>query len=297
MSEVIVRERYLKNGKKVYEYCFELAHEGGKRRRRTKSGFATKREARAAGRQALYEYENVGEVVVDNNISYSDFLDFWIENDCKNTCKEQTIKGYEKKIKLYIKPELGAYRIKSINKDNLQAFITDLYNDGFLVNTVTSIKGLLTKSFNFAVDRNYIPASPAVNLVIPKNKQPDRPTRFKQHIFLEKDQVDKIFERFPKGTSSFIPLKIAYHTGMRPGDDDDKIRLNQRKPSKYKGLSRFGPEKNLQRINKFMKERPTFYKKLIQMKENFRFYLRCFYCITKVVILQFNSEKQDRISS
>lgn len=51
MSEVIVRERYLKNGKKVYEYCFELAHEGGKRRRRTKSGFATKREARAAGRQ------------------------------------------------------------------------------------------------------------------------------------------------------------------------------------------------------------------------------------------------------
>ena len=39
MSEVIVRERYLKNGKKVYEYCFELAHEGGKRRRRTKSGF------------------------------------------------------------------------------------------------------------------------------------------------------------------------------------------------------------------------------------------------------------------
>ena len=91
--------------------------------------------------------------------------------------------------------------------------------------------------------------------------------------------------------------KVIDISEIRQGDDDDKIRLNQRKPSKYKGLSRFGPEKNLQRINKFMKERPTFYKKLIQMKENFRFYLRCFYCITKVVILQFNSEKQDRISS
>lgn len=94
-----------------------------------------------------------------------------------------------------------------------------------------------------------------------------------------------------------LEFLLALFCGLRPGDDDDKIRLNQRKPSKYKGLSRFGPEKNLQRINKFMKERPTFYKKLIQMKENFRFYLRCFYCITKVVILQFNSEKQDRISS
>ena len=90
---------------------------------------------------------------------------------------------------------------------------------------------------------------------------------------------------------------LALFCGLQPGDDDDKIRLNQRKPSKYKGLRRFGPEKNLQRINKFMKERPIFYKNLIQMKENFRFYRKCFYCITKVVILQFNRVKQDRISS
>ena len=83
---------------------------------------------------------------------------------------------------------------------------------------------------------------------------------------------------------------------MLMGDDDDKIRLNQRKPSKYKGLRRFGPEKNLQRINKFMKERPIFYKNLIQMKENIRFYLRCFYCITKVMILQFNSENRTELA-
>ena len=89
---------------------------------------------------------------------------------------------------------------------------------------------------------------------------------------------------------------ILFHTGMRISDDDDKIRLNQRKPSKYKGLRRFGPEKNLQRINKFMKERPIFYKNLIQMKENIRFYLRCFYCITKVMILQFNSENRTELA-
>ena len=87
-----------------------------------------------------------------------------------------------------------------------------------------------------------------------------------------------------------------YDGSIRDGDDDDKIRLNQRKPSKYKGLRRFGPEKNLQRINKFMKERPIFYKNLIQMKENIRFYLRCFYCITKVMILQFNSENRTELA-
>ena len=59
-------------------------------------------------------------------------------------------------------------------------------------------------------------------------------------------------------------ILLVAKTGMRFSDDDDKIRLNQRKPSKYKGLSRFGPEKNLQRINKFMKERPIFYKNLFR---------------------------------
>ena len=91
-------------------------------------------------------------------------------------------------------------------------------------------------------------------------------------------------------------VKKPFDVPHLSSDDDDKIRLNQRKPSKYKGLRRFGPEKNLQRINKFMKERPIFYKNLIQMKENIRFYLRCFYCITKVMILQFNSENRTELA-
>ena len=107
---------------------------------------------------------------------------------------------------------------------------------------------------------------------------------------LHKDNLNKAYKKVKsnKGAGGV--------DGMSVDDDDDKIRLNQRKPSKYKGLRRFGPEKNLQRINKFMKERPIFYKNLIQMKENIRFYLRCFYCITKVMILQFNSENRTELA-
>lgn len=100
----------------------------------------------------------------------------------------------------------------------MQTFITDLYNDGFSINTIISIKGLLTKSFNYALENHYIMTSPANRLVIPQNMQPDKPTRRKEHIYLTKDNIDSLFERFPKGTSSFVPLQIAYHTGMRPGE-------------------------------------------------------------------------------
>lgn len=97
MSEIMVRERFLRSGKKVYEYSFEMASVDGKRKRKSKSGFSSKRDARIAGRKALSEYENVGQVMVDRDISYADFGDLWMENDCKLTCKESTLYGYEKK--------------------------------------------------------------------------------------------------------------------------------------------------------------------------------------------------------
>ncbi len=40
------------------------------------------------------------------------------------TCKESTLYGYEKKIRLYLKPELGGYRVSSIDKKD----IADFYN-------------------------------------------------------------------------------------------------------------------------------------------------------------------------
>ena len=112
MSEIMARERFLRSGKKVYEYSFEMASVEGKRKRKSKSGFASKRDARIAGRKALSEYENVGQVMVDRDISYANFLDLWMENNCKLTCKESTLYGYEKKIRLYLKPELGGYWAK-----------------------------------------------------------------------------------------------------------------------------------------------------------------------------------------
>ena len=144
-----------------------------------------------------------------------------------------------------------------------------------------------------AVDEGLIPRDPTRKAII-KGKKP----REKKQKFLNQFELHKLIEDLdlgPEVSWDWFILLVA-KTGMRFSDDDDKIRLNQRKPSKYKGLRRFGPEKNLQRINKFMKERPIFYKNLIQMKENIRFYLRCFYCITKVMILQFNSENRTELA-
>ena len=166
--------------------------------------------------------------------------------------------------------------------------------DGKSYSSIHTIRGVLRPAFQMAVDDDILVKNPfgfqLAGVLVNDTVTREAVTKEQMRKFLKFVHDDVVYCKY------YEVVYILFHTGMRISDDDDKIRLNQRKPSKYKGLSRFGPEKNLQRINKFMKERPIFYKNLIQMKENFRFYLRCFYCITKVVILQFNSENRTELA-
>ena len=216
--------------------------------------------------------------------------------DKKMHTKLKTYKTKKSRILTWILPYFNDKAINAITAADIRQWQGELkeavgatgevLSSAYMQNLVTELSGI----FNFAVRFYNLPANPcrvAGNLVGKKGKSLD---------FWTREEFDRFVDTFDKTDPYYAAFMTLYYTGMRIGDDDDKIRLNQRKPSKYKGLRRFGPEKNLQRINKFMKERPIFYKNLIQMKENIRFYLRCFYCITKVMILQFNSENRTELA-
>ncbi|WP_243001696.1 integrase DNA-binding domain-containing protein [Dorea formicigenerans] len=239
-------------------------------------------------REAVYEDEH-GLNGNGESITLNAWYVTWTELYKKKTVKMTTIYKNHSYYNARVKNSIGKMYLQDIKTYHVQKFINELIDSGLAHGTVSNIRFMLSDMFDKAVLSEYIRKNPCIGVEMPKEVK-------KERRVLTREEQEKFFT-FASSYIHINVLKFAVTTGCRIGDDDDKIRLNQRKPSKYKGLSRFGPEKNLQRINKFMKERPTFYKKLIQMKENFRFYLRCFYCITKVVILQFNSEKQDRISS
>ena len=95
-NDIIIDKRVFKNGTVSYQYRFEIASIDGKRKWKTKSGFKTKTEAKQAGKLAQQIYENTGQAIEYSDISYSDFIDQWMENDIKITCKAETVKGYEK---------------------------------------------------------------------------------------------------------------------------------------------------------------------------------------------------------
>lgn len=228
----------------------------------------------------------------NNSPLFYEYYAQWVDVYKKGAIREATMAKYLMTQKWIQKlaPEL---KVSELTRTAYQQILNDYAKEHERQTTLDfhhQLKGAILD----ALDEGMIERDPTRKAII-KGKAP----RAKKIKYLNQFELHTLIANLDLSEEpnwDWFILLVA-KTGMRFSDDDDKIRLNQRKPSKYKGLSRFGPEKNLQRINKFMKERPTFYKKLIQMKENFRFYLRCFYCITKVVILQFNSEKQDRISS
>lgn len=225
MRDVHVYSRKLKSGI-TYTYRFEIAAVDGKRQFETKGGFPTKAAAKEAGKKAQHDYETLGHIVNITDMSFADFLDEWLKS--LTDLKPLTIQNYEKKIRLYIKPELGKYRLKAIENADLQRLITKLFNQRRSINTLSTIKGILASSLKYAVLMKYIAYTPFIDVRIPKNKEPEQGETIREpHIYIPKESMCKIFERFPeratnnsedKTVPAFLPLLLGYRCGLRLGE-------------------------------------------------------------------------------
>ena len=261
----------------------------GNRKRKQKRGFRTKGEAKEWERDFLQQQSQ------GVDIEFGNFLEIYYK-DMDVRLRENTMYTKRYIIDLKIKPYFEKKILSEITVADVRAWKNELltYKDkngkGYSPTYLKTVNCQLTAIFNYAMRYYNMQDNPCRKAgAIGKSKGEPKD-------FWMQEEFNAFLETVSDKPETRMAFLLLYWTGMRIGDDDDKIRLNQRKPSKYKGLRRFGPEKNLQRINKFMKERPIFYKNLIQMKENIRFYLRCFYCITKVMILQFNSENRTELA-
>ena len=159
----------------VYEYNFDVAKIEGKRKRISKSGFKTKAEALKQGMIAYNEYLNTGRKIKTNEMSYSDFLDYWLDNHCKINLKYHTIEAYSNIVKTHLKPNLGFYNLSQITKTTLQEFLNKVYVEkGYSKNFLNNIRKVLKCSFNYATENEYVKVNPATNLKLPKYDVPPK---------------------------------------------------------------------------------------------------------------------------
>ena len=77
----------------TYQYCFEAGKVNGKRKQITKCGFKTKKEAYIAGQKAYDEFIN-GVTIIECNMLYGEYLDYWMKEYFEINYKYTTANYY-----------------------------------------------------------------------------------------------------------------------------------------------------------------------------------------------------------
>ena len=206
----------IKKRGKVYQYQFEIAPVKGKRKWITKSGFKTKAEAQEEGNKAYTEYLNAGIPFKECNISYTDYLDYWLENYCKLNLKYNTIQAYKNIIKNHIIPKLGKYRLSTLTSVKLNSFITEICEENdfapaYFKNIVKVLKGSFRDACNIY---GFIKYNPARDLRLPRF---DKIQENIKHLYTQ-EEIDKILNRFKDNDTFTCVFLTACYTGMRTGE-------------------------------------------------------------------------------
>jgi len=194
-------------------YYFYTSKVDGKYNKICRVGGKTKAEAEKALRKAMTEYEETGKAKQNSNISVSDYFNYWLEQHVKVNLKHRTYQEYKKIIDSHIIPKFGDYKLKALDTAALQEFLNSKKLNGFTKNTINNFYGVLSGALKMAVfPYEFIKVSPMLYVSMPKFniKKSDEEVKV-----LTLDQVNKILERFPQGSSFYIPVQIAFHTGLR----------------------------------------------------------------------------------
>lgn len=210
----------------------------GKNKRKLKRGFRTRKEA------LEYEQKFLLQQATNLDMRFEDFYKLY-EEDLKPKLKLNTWRTkdviFQKKLIPYFKDK----KMNEISPADIIKWQNEMIKkrqaDGkpYKPTYLKAMQSELSAIFNHAVRFYNLRENPVKKAgTIGKGKADEMD-------FWTKEEYLKFIECVKDKPISYYAFQILYWCGIREGDDDDKIRLNQRKPSKYKGLRRFGPEKKL----------------------------------------------------
>ena len=198
----------------------------GARKQKCKRGFSTRKEA--ADWELQFKLQKKASV----DMTMESFCTMY-EEDVRPSLKQSTWLTKENIIQKKILPYLGKRKVSEITAKD----VMDWHNQMRKLKTKTgkplsptylkTIHGQLSTIFNHAVkyyDLSINPARKAGALGEEEGKE---------MLFWTKEEYKRFAEEMMDKPLSYYAFQLLYWCGIRSGDDDDKIRLNQRKPSKY----------------------------------------------------------------
>lgn len=145
------------------------------------------------------------------DITTGEFLKIWI-GEYKKLISYNTFRSYRNIIETHVLPALGTIRLKNLTNQVLQEFfITKAEQVSY--NTLMLIASVLSRAFTRAIDiYKFISINPMRGVTLPKS------ALYKEANYFSPEDIQRIFQYYTSQRLLYIPIMLAYYTGMRRGE-------------------------------------------------------------------------------
>ena len=222
-------EKDKKTGKWLIQYRYTDWQ--GKRRKSTKRGFATKREAEEWLRNFLITQK------ADFDMKFEDFWKMYYA-DMETRLREHTMRTKKYIVELKILPYFGNKRVNDITAADIRQWQNELIKMGYSPTYLKTINNQLSAIFNYAVryyDLKSNPCAKAGSMGKSKAEEMD---------FWTGEEFRKFIDSVMNKRLSYMAFMILYWTGMRLGEllalNPKDVDLEKRTISITKSYQRLG---------------------------------------------------------
>ena len=222
-------EKDKKTGKWLIQYRYTDWQ--GKRRKSTKRGFATKREAEEWLRNFLITQK------ADFDMKFEDFWKMYCA-DMETRLREHTMRTKKYIVELKILPYFGDKRVNAITAADIRQWQNELIKMGYSPTYLKTINNQLSAIFNYAVryyDLKSNPCAKAGSMGKSKAEEMD---------FWTVEEFRKFIDSVMNKRLSYMAFMTLYWTGMRLGEllalNPKDVDLEKRTISITKSYQRLG---------------------------------------------------------
>ena len=196
-------EKDPKTGKWYIQYRYTDYQ--GQRKKSTKRGFETKREAEEWLRNFLVKQQK------DFNLRFEDFLALYYE-DMETRLREHTLRTKKYIIDLKILPTFAKKKMSEISAADVRKWQNDLLSKGYTQTYCRTINNQLSAIFNFAVKYYDLPSNPC------KKAGSIGRSRADEMQFWTQEEFEKFLDSLMDKHQSYAAFMTLFWTGMRVGE-------------------------------------------------------------------------------
>jgi integrase len=194
--------------RRTWEFIVDIGRDPvtGRRRQKSKSGLALRKEAESALHEFIRYMEGGGDPL-PQRIRLAAYLNRWLEYQRTRGIRPRTLYGCEGYIRREIVPLIGGLEVGKLRPGHVRAVLTQMQRRGLAAATIAQVRGILGSALRQAVQDGLITANPVTSVKPPT-------VRRRELHWPTAAQLAELLQA-AKGTVWEVPVLLAAVTGAR----------------------------------------------------------------------------------